>query len=169
MKAREEMFSMIHREFRHKIYRLCYAFIYDKEEADDLYQEIMANIWNSLDSFRGDSALGTWVYRVSMNSALFYNRRFRNYYSAVTKASNQKTEDMELPEAEKENPEDKFDELARAISKLEKQDRLIISLVLEGLSYDEIADIAGITPNYTGVKINRIKKQLKEIIHHGRF
>ncbi len=165
-KEKEELFSSIYRDYKDKIYRICYAYIYAKQDVDDLFQEIMANIWNGLHTFRGEAQLGTWVYRVAVNSALFYNRKFKSYAnvkSTFNRVSSPQTE--QNPEGTSEFTQ-RLDSLARAISQLDKQDRVIISLLLEGLTYDDIAEVVGITPNYVGVKVNRIKKQLKAILEH---
>lgn len=160
-KFKEELFSSIYNDYRQKIYRLCYAFIYLKDDVDDLFQEIIVNIWNSLDRFRGDSDIGTWIYRIAVNTALFHNRKFRNY-------SNIKNNFFLVNEIQGHDNQDvadaRLDNLRKAVSQLQKHDRVIISLLLEGLSYEQIADAAGITPNYVGVKVNRIKKQLKELM-----
>lgn len=161
-KTKEETFRAVYHEYRHKIYRICYAYIYSREAVDDLFQEIMLNIWNSLDSFRGESHMGTWIYRVALNTALSHNRSFKKQSLRIAEFSQ---EALHMPLSDP--PDDiqtKLDHLAKAISQLDKQDRLIISLVLEELTYEAIAEIVGITPNYVGVKVNRIKKQLKKLM-----
>ncbi|MFO7977248.1 MAG: RNA polymerase sigma factor [Bacteroidales bacterium] len=165
-KSKQELFSSVYNDYRHKIYRICYAYIYQKEEVDDLFQEIMVNIWNGLERFRGESTIGTWVYRIAVNSALFYNRKFKRYAEINVKPDLCLVNTLEhhLGEDPHDVVHERLDQLAKAISQLEKQDRLIISLLLEGLSYEEISEVVGITPNYVGVKVNRIKKQLKELI-----
>lgn len=165
-KEKEEQFSNIYRDYKHKIYRICYAYIYEKNEVDDLFQEIMANIWNSLHTYRGDAQLGTWVYRVAVNSALFYNRKFK-YYSS-NKAEVRQLVISQVVEATEgiSDSNQMLDKLARSVSQLDKQDRVIISLLLEGLTYENIAEVVGITSNYVGVKVNRIKKQLKTLLEN---
>lgn len=160
LKEKEKLFSEVYETFRHRIYRICYAYIYQKEEVEDLFQEIMINIWNSLDRFRGESQMGTWVYRVAVNSAMLYNRnnKFRNKIKSNISEIYLTSEDSDTEDHRA--VEEKLNTLAKCISKLEKQDRIIISLTLEGLSYDQISEITGITTNYVGVKVNRIKKQL---------
>jgi RNA polymerase sigma-70 factor (ECF subfamily) len=166
LKEKEKIFSQIYDEFKHRIYRICYAYIYEKNEVEDLFQEIIVNIWNSLDTFRGDAQLGTWVYRVAVNTALFHNRKFRSHESA--KASFCQLNHIHNSSSCENIDESsqRLDGLARAISQLEKQDRLVISLLLEELTYDSIAQVVGITPNYVGVRVNRIKKQLKNILEN---
>ncbi len=74
-KEKEKLFSEIYTSFKAKIHRICNGFIYEKEQVDDLFQEIMINIWNSLERFRGDSQIGTWIYKVAVNTALLYKQK----------------------------------------------------------------------------------------------
>lgn len=163
MTKKEQLFASIYKDYRDKIYRICYGYIYQKDDVDDLFQEVMTNVWNSLDSFRGESQIGTWVYRVAVNSAIFYNRKFKNYQSAKSNLFKEQLGDEPIYDTTDPNS-DRLNSLAKAISQLEKQDRLIISLVLEGVPYEEIAEIVGITANYVGVKVSRIKNQLKNLL-----
>ena len=162
----DKTFSSIFSDYKHKIYRICYAYIYEKNEVDDLFQEIMANIWNNLSTYRGDAQLGTWVYRVAVNSALFYNRKFKSYASVKDTFNRINSSQTEQGSEGLSDTTQRLDSLARALSQLDKQDRVVISLLLEGLTYEAIAEVVGITPNYVGVKVNRIKKQLKAILEH---
>ena len=160
LRSKEKLFSEVYETYRHKIYRLCYAYIYQKEEVDDLFQEIMINIWNSLEKFRGESQIGTWAYRVAVNSALLYNRKHKHYTKVHANFTEVFLIDNESPGDDHHDIERKLNTLAKSISLLEKQDRIIISLILEGLSYEQVSEIVGVTANYVGVKVNRIKKQL---------
>ncbi len=141
------------------VYRICYAYLYDRSHAEDLYQEIMLQVWKSLDRYKGESKVSTWVYRIAVNTAMTYNLQHK-------KATHE-----ELPEtiniaAEPRDgtKEAQLEALTKAISQLDEPDRLIISLVLEGLSYKEIAEITGSNTNNTGVKINRIKIKLIKLM-----
>lgn len=160
LSEKERLFSDIYKSFKGKIYRICYGYIYEKEQVDDLFQEIMINIWNSIDRFRGESQIGTWIYRVAVNTALIYNKKTKTYQN--TKASLFQS-DIDADSTETDDyrvREEKLNNLALCISKLDKEDRLIITLILEDLSYDQVAEIVGISSNYVGVKVNRIKKRL---------
>lgn len=159
MSHREQIFSEIVRDNRNSIYRICLAYLYDRSYADDLYQEILLQIWSSLDSYSGAAKMSTWVYRVAMNTAITYN------------SLHKKNRHHELPDTVQiadENPapqqEQRMQQLYKAISMLEEQDRLIISLVLEDVSYKEIAEITGSNVNNTGVRINRIKTRLMKLM-----
>lgn len=162
---KEKIFTGIYNSYREKIYRICYGYIYEKEQVDDLFQDIMINIWNSLDRFRGDSTLGTWVYKVAVNTALLYNKKTK-YYTRINLSVNEFN--FNIPENETGDnrlKEEKLQLLARGISQLDKNDRLIITLLLEELTYEQVSEIVGITPNNVGVKVNRIKKKLLSLIN----
>jgi RNA polymerase sigma-70 factor (ECF subfamily) len=157
---KEHLFLQLLKENKDKIFRLCYGYLNNKSEADDLYQEVMFNIWKNLASFRGESLINTWIFRIAVNTALLYNKKLKKqkiFYSL------DKSGELEQPE-DNEKIDEKLALLHKCIASLKKQDRLIISLRLEGLSYNEIAEITGISINYTGVKINRIKQTLEKMM-----
>ncbi len=140
------------------------ARVYSEDiDFDDLYQEMLINVWKSLRSFKGDSKVSTWLYRVALNTALSFKRN-KNRKSipsvdiihAQAKAHEHSTEKEEL--------EIEIERLYAAIRKLKKEERSLILLYLEEKTYDEIADIIGITKTNVGVKVNRIKKKLYELL-----
>lgn len=135
----------------------------DPEDFDDLYQEMLIAIWKSLKNFGGKSKLSTWIYRVALNTALSYDKVKKRKWIPKVDFSNaeerhQESNDTSISEEERTN------RLMTAIQQLKKDDRSIILLYLEEKSYDEIAEIVGITKTNVGVKINRIKKKLFELL-----
>jgi RNA polymerase sigma-70 factor, ECF subfamily len=167
---KEKLFSVMFNENRAKVYRLCFAYLIDKSEVDDLFQEVMINVWNNLDKFRGDSKPSTWIYRIAVNSAFMFNRKtkkskdlFSNFIPETASSDAQSSRNAKVQE------EKMINQLHQSIQCLEKQDRIIITLVLEGLKYHDIAEITGLTISHIGVKINRIKpvllKKMKEVQH----
>jgi RNA polymerase sigma-70 factor, ECF subfamily len=162
---REKLFIDLYSSYKEKIYRICYGYIYEKEQVDDLFQEIMINIWNSLDRFRGDSSVGTWVYRVAVNTALLYNKKTKFYARTNLLVNEYNINTPENDTAENREIEERLQLLARCISRLDKKDRLIITLILEDLSYEQVAEITGISAGNVGVRVNRIKKKLLATIN----
>lgn len=159
---KEALFIRILNENKNRVYRLCLGYLMDKEEVDDLFQDVMVNIWRGLDLFRGEAKVSTWVYRIAVNTSLIYNKKTSKKKQMISH------HDMdELIDNSSESIENKMNLtlLHKSISGLKKQDRLIITLLLEGMSYQEISDITGISVNYVGVKINRIKQQLEKMIN----
>lgn len=162
---RERVFQELFAENRARIQRLCFGYLGPGGEVDDLFQEIMINAWNSLPSFRGESRASTWLYRVAVNTALVHRRRRR-----VTERLPEVVRDPARGAHQSLENEERLAALRAAIARLPDQDRLIITLLLEGLSYKEIAEITGLTVNHVGVKISRTKQTLEELLteaHHG--
>ena len=162
MKNKEEFFEQIYLKLKDKIYRLCLGFMGNKNDADDLYQEVLIKIWNALDNFRQESSVNTWVYRITTNTALQSINKSKSTKSNLL-PDNLKTEIDTIDESEKQiqiQIQIQIQKLQKAISTLKEIDRIIISLLLEGNSYKEIAEITGINISNVGVRINRIKKKL---------
>ncbi|HWC96873.1 MAG TPA: RNA polymerase sigma factor [Candidatus Sulfopaludibacter sp.] len=155
---RERLFLEIFQSRRSSLQRLCYGFLGSSPEVEDLFQEILTNVWHSLPSFRGESAVSTWVYRIAVNTALVYRKKL--------KVAEELTDlpDTSLGAHHNLEQQERLHALERAISTLPDQERLVITLLLEGLSYKEIAEITGLTVNYVGVKISRIKQTLEQLI-----
>ena len=161
---KEQVFNEVFRENRDKIFKLCYSYLDKKENAEDLFQEVMMNVWMNLDKFRGESRISTWIYRIAINTALLYNKKD----SRINKVKMQNGNPENIHETESYDEsmekEKKIILLYESISKLSKQNRLIITLALEGLSYADISEIVGITVSNVGVRINRIKDELFKIM-----
>ena len=160
---KDNYFSEIYTNNKDKILRLCYAFIPNKNDSEDLFHEIMIKVWKNLDTFQNKSKITTWIYRISVNTALMYKQKELMYtYTNIETINIQLAADDSV--ADLTQKETDIENLYKAISTLEKQDRLIISMQLEGISYDDISETMGISVNYVGVKINRIKSQLLKIL-----
>ncbi|MFY0593959.1 RNA polymerase sigma factor [Roseivirga sp.] len=149
-----------HQRIIHKVSRMYRDNIEDEK---DLFQDIVLQLWKSYPNFRGESKASTWIYRIALNTAMaFYRKKAPDV--ALT---------PDLPDTlDKSRPDEKSEQeelLYDALHRLEVTDRAIISLFLDEYSYSEIAKIIGISENYVGVKINRIKKRLKELLteNHG--
>ncbi len=166
LNEKERLFSDIYKSFRSKIYRICYGYIYEKEQVDDLFQEIMINIWNSIDRFRGESQIGTWIYKVAVNTALIHNKKTKTYQRVKISLYESNPADS-IESDDYRIKEEQLNKLALCISKLNKEDRLIITMILEDLSYEQVSEIVGISPNYVGVKVNRIKKRLFAMLNES--
>jgi len=161
---KEEKFNAIVSESSERIRRICRYYNSNAEDQKDMYQEVLVNIWKSLDSFRGDSALSTWVYRVAVNTSLTYTgkayRHMKLMVNGDTANLNAVLDDENLKV--KLEQEEQLDKLQTELNLLTVIEKALISLMLEGLSMKEIADIIGITEPNVKVKIHRVKAQLKE-------
>lgn len=163
MKNKEQYFEQIHEQSKDKIYRLCLGFMGSKADADDLFQEVLIKIWRNLDSFRKESNINTWIYRITTNTALLMLNRKNKLYQKQKEykpvISQSATENTE-----QNDKEIQINKLYSAISTLKEIDRIVIGLLLENCSYNEIANITGLKLSNVGAKINRIKKVLNKKI-----
>tara|TARA_Y100001949_G_C15915492_1_gene298824 strand:+ start:463 stop:969 length:507 start_codon:yes stop_codon:yes gene_type:complete len=162
-----DQFNHVVQEHGPKIYRLCKAYFGADEELDDVYQETLINIWKSMSSFRGDSKLSTWIYRITVNTAITFRRK----KSKQPYGNDEFLEHLEYDSSEsilKREREQQYQLLLKTIEQLKPDHRLIIGLYLEDLSYKEIAEVIGKDTNYVGVNITRIKDKLSKLMQHGR-
>ncbi len=143
------------------IHKVCNLYCDAADEREDLFQEILLQLWKGYKAFKGDAKPTTWMYRVALNTAIssFRKRKRRPMGQGLSDYEFQIPSPVGDPDAD-----EKRVFLYKAISKLSKVEKAIIMLYLEEHSYDEIAEIVGITRNHVGVKINRIKAKLKKTI-----
>ena len=160
---KEDQFKRIIDENGGRIMRICCYYNSNPDDQKDMYQEILVNVWKSLDRFRGDSKESTWVYRIAVNTSLNYmGKGYRNMKVIVDRDVqniNVLFEDDELDK--KEKYESDLETLQAQLNLLSVIDKAMISLMLEGLSTREIADIIGLTEPNVRVKIHRIKENLR--------
>lgn len=161
----EQAFRELIQQHQDKIYRLCRGYLYDQSLADDLYQEVLINLWQSLKKFRGEAAISTWIYRVTVNTAITFNRKSKKQpqQAEISPMLYDKAQEQKEAVLQKEQ---QLNHLQYCISQLPKEERLIITLVLEDVSYKEISEVMGISVNYTGVKIKRIKERLGKMMEN---
>lgn len=152
------LFEEIYERNKGRIYKLCLGYAGDHDVAKDLMQDTFVKVWNHLDKFRNDAAVSTWIYRIAVNTCLGYLRTAKNKPS---EALNDYI--IETKQEEKIDTDIKVQLLYKSISKLEENDRLIITMVLDDVAYGDIASISGITEGNLRVRIHRIKLKLTEI------
>ena len=153
----EQAFCDLIQQHQDKIYRLYRGYLYDQPLADDLYQEVLINLWHSLKKFQGEAGLSTWIYRVTVN-------RQSKRHPQQTKLTPVFADEGPEHKEEVLEKEKQLKRLQHCISRLPKEESLITTQVLENVSYKEISEIMGISVNHTGVKINRIKQKLGQIM-----
>lgn len=143
------------------IYKICRAYARSEADFQDLFQEVCLQLWKSRHRFDGSSKLSTWIYRVTLNTCLTMVRSDRNRPETLEV----REEDAITGPAEQSEEARRLEELYKALKKLPEPDRAIILLYLEEKSYRDIADILGISLSHVGVKINRIKTKLTQLIN----
>jgi len=141
----------------HKAIAFKIARVYGTTHADrqDLFQEIALQVWHSVEAYRQDCAVTTWIYRVALNTALAWNRKERKHVRG--------RQDIDaaaelLVAAPDRDP--RLDWIFQRIAELDEVARSLALLMLDGFSYREMSQILGLTESNVGVKINRIKAQL---------
>ncbi|HBH25016.1 MAG TPA: RNA polymerase [Cytophagales bacterium] len=153
----EATFNELIRKNSAIISRICRAYTNGEEEFKDYFQEVSIQLWRSLKSFRGEAQPSTWVYRVTLNVCLTQQRK-----NSIDTVPLQNYDQFEDEVVEKEET---IQQLYRALKKLPEPDRAVILLYLEDKSYKEMAEILGISISHVGVKLNRIKAQLKKMLN----
>jgi len=146
-------FEEIYKKYSPQIFRVCMGYFNDPEVAKDLTQETFISVWKNLSTFRNQSQISTWIFRIATNNCL----RALEVSKRVIKT--------ELPHQIPEHPaeenlEEKLALLYNCIAQLEETERIIISLVLEDLPQAEIAEIVGLSHSNVRVKVHRIKEKL---------
>lgn len=153
----EEFFNQLVRENKSTIYTVCYMFSQDEDEVNDLFQETLINIWKGIDGFREESKVSTWIYRVALNTCLLQERKKKKEVKRVPlKMDVNFFEDNDANAAQ-------VRQLHQRIGQLGLVDRAIVMMWLEGMSYEEIGSVMGISAQNVGVKLFRIKEQLKKM------
>ena len=155
MEINEAEFARIIRENKGTIYTVCYMFSKDEDEVNDLFQETLINMWKGIDSFREESKISTWIYRVALNTCLLQERKKKKEVKKVPLNMNVNFFEDNDPDSTQVRI------LHQRIGKLGLVDRALVMMWLEGMSYDEIGAVMGITPQNVGVKLFRIKEKLK--------
>lgn len=158
------LFTKLYNDFSQQIIRLCLGYTGNTALAQDLAQETFIHVWQGLHKFRGEAQYTTWVYRIAVNTCLSYLRSPKNKsttelphkVSAIADIQSTKEKQVQL--------------LFKCISQLPETERLIISMVLEDITYKNISEAVGINEGNLRVKIHRIKQQLSETFNsHEEF
>ncbi|MBT1706212.1 sigma-70 family RNA polymerase sigma factor [Fulvivirgaceae bacterium PWU20] len=143
------------------IYKICHVYAHTAEDKEDLYQEILVQLWSSLPAFRHESKFTTWMYRVALNTAIAGLRK-RKTTPLRTELDEKHIAPAEPVYMEGE-PKDPVAELYAAIQLLTPIEKAIVTLYLEDKSYDEMEDVLGIAGSTLRVKMTRIKDKLQKL------
>jgi RNA polymerase sigma-70 factor, ECF subfamily len=159
--SEEQRFINLINEHQGLVHKICIMYENDPDARNDLFQEIVLQLWKSFHTFRGEAKISTWMYRIALNTAISgYRKQTRNV----------KTEDLrELHFNISENNsgnerEEDFQKLQWAIRQLSEVERAMIMMALEEVPYEEIAETIGITQNNVRVRMNRIREKLKKLM-----
>ena len=166
----EALFRSWLHQYGGTVVKVARAYTLTAEECEDLAQEILLQLWRSVPQFQGRASASTWVYRVALNTALSWHRkegRRRARQQPLLEPEDLPT--VGLDSAEQLHQREVVQRLYSAIHQLPKADAALVLLYLEDLSYREMAEVLGISESNVGVKLNRAKKALgelmKEVVH----
>lgn len=165
MKEKEKEFLTRIEKHKGILYKVSKMYMDKPDDQQDLFQEIVCQLWKSYDSFRNESQFSTWMYRVAINTAIvFFKKEKRKVDKYEIPSDNIKEE-----ETDSDIKESQLDHFYKAVQKLEKIDKAIIFYQLEGFSHKEIGENLGISEGNARVKLNRAKEKLKEIIKNQGY
>lgn len=154
--SKEKEFKLLIHRHKETIYTVCLMNAADQDEAQDLMQEALVQLWRSFGSFRGDSSEKTWVWRICSNTCISYCRKEQKNKDRIQlEVSNLLTID--------EEDSKQIQMLHDRIHRLRPFDRVIVLLWMEDLSYEEIGEIVGISAKNVSVRLFRIKEQLRQM------
>mgnify|MGYP003294758317 CR=1 FL=1 len=157
METKELEFTRMVNEHKRTIYTVCYMFSKDVDEVNDLFQEVLIRLWNGFDTFRGESDVKTWIWRVSLNTCINQEKKKSRLGQRVDLSVDINPYEDDGRDAQQ------IRQLYNRINRLGLVDRSIILLWLEGMCYDEIGAIMGISAKNVSVKLVRIREQLKQM------
>ncbi len=154
----EQEFVQIINQNQGILHKVCRIYCVNATEREDLFQEIVLQLWKSFSSFRGESKITTWMYRIALNTAI----------SGIRKKKITTTDlgffTYQIADQPLQNNEDELNRLYKSIEQLSDIEKSIVLLYLEDKPYDEIAEITGITANHVAVKMSRIKEKLRTLL-----
>lgn len=145
--------------------KICSMYASNRNDVHDLYQDIVLNIWRSFDTFRGESKITTWLYRIALNTAIINLRKIRR--SPVMLDS--QIEALQVTDPDPSIDMEDFRHLYAAIHQLPEIEKAIILMHLEGVPGDEISRITGLSTGNVRVRINRTKSHLKSILEEQGY
>lgn len=157
MENLEQEFVSVIREYERVIYKVCYLYATPYAPLNDLYQEVVLNLWKAFPKFRKECKISTWIYRIALNTCISFMRKEKNIPEIVT--ITRETDHTEEPD----ETEIMLRQLYRLINKLGQLEKSIILLYLEEKSYEEIAEITGLTLTNVATKLSRIKDKLRKM------
>jgi RNA polymerase sigma-70 factor (ECF subfamily) len=158
--ATQEEFVKQVQEHRGMLHKVCRLYCFSEHDRQDLFQEIIIQLWKSYPKFRGESKFSTWLYRIALNTAISDLRKQRRRITPIDPDHlPTQLQDMQYSKEQ----EEQLQQLYAAIAQLTEVERALVMLFLEDKSYDEMEEILGINQNNLRVKMNRIKEKLRKI------
>jgi len=155
-KNQQEIFNNWIKEHKNLLFKVARSFEHSVGDQDDLFQEMSIQLWRSVDKFKAQSAVSTWIYRIALNTAINWSRKERKHQSGRQELDGK----IHVLHENTEYIDERLPWLYSEIARLDKIDKSLALLMLDGYSYKEMAEILGVSDTNLGVKIHRIKKHL---------
>ena len=150
---------------RDRILRVCRVYAWNSADQDDLYQEILFQIWRGLPALKEEQFANTWLYRVAINTAISFTRKRTSRTDRVVYVEHTDlTRTIESRQTTDENTDERIANLYTAIFKLNPLEKALVTLFLEDFTYEQMAKITGINANHVGVMLHRARKKLSSLI-----
>jgi RNA polymerase sigma-70 factor (ECF subfamily) len=156
----EEKFTSLIKQHQGLIHKVCIMYENDPDIRNDLFQEIVIQLWKSFGSFRGEAKISTWMYRIALNTAISGFRK----QSRKIKTEDIRESHFNISDNGEDNREEDFQRLQRAIQNLSEIERAMIMMALEEVPYEDIAQTIGITQNNVRVRMNRIREKIRKLM-----
>tara|TARA_R110002095_G_scaffold206128_1_gene189904 strand:- start:672 stop:1178 length:507 start_codon:yes stop_codon:yes gene_type:complete len=163
-KEQETIFLSALEKNQDKLFRICSIYSEDNEDAKDLFQEVLVHVWRSMGTFKGNSSIGTWMFRVALNVCLRFKSKHTKNQNRFIRLDSMTISNLRTEENNEEEKE-KLKDLKKCVKKLNDGDKAIVALYLEGVVYKEISSILGLSENHVAVKVKRIKSKLFNCIN----
>ena len=162
---RENLFKVWFDRHKNLIFKVVNIYAALPEDKDDLFQEILLQLWSSIPGFQGNAKETTWIYKVALNTALVWKRKTDTREKFGTKIlETQQAPYVKNNRDELSQNKQILDQVYDAVRQLPKSESSLVLLYLDGLSYEEMAEVLGISKNNIGVKLNRARKKLAQFL-----
>jgi RNA polymerase sigma-70 factor, ECF subfamily len=163
--ADEQKFLELVNENRDRILRVCRVYAWNAADQDDLYQEILCQIWRSLPALKESHFANTWLFRVAINTAISFVRKRASRLDRVVHFNHSDlTRTIEAQQTAEAKADDRMASLYNAIYQLNPIEKALVTLFLEDLTYEQIAEATGINASHVGVMLHRAKKKLSALM-----
>lgn len=151
-------------ENRNRILRVCRVYAWNPADQDDLYQEILVQIWRALPDLKAEQFANTWLYRVAINTAISFARKRGVRAGVVFVEHADLARTIEARQPVDAAPDDRLNHLYAAIHRLDPLERALVTLFLEDFTYEQMAEATGINASHVGVMLHRAKKKLSTLV-----
>jgi len=163
---KESQFKTVLQANSDRIYRICCCYVRDENTRQDVFQNVLMHLWESLETYKGASQISTWIFRITVNTCLGHLRTQRREQRLLAEVGGQAGRagvPVSPAPAETCATRDDIERLYDCLQRLPPLDRMVVSLSLEEASTEEIADVLGVSPGHARVKVHRVKKALRQI------